>query len=1449
MRTKNSRWLCGLAAVVLGLFSFVTNVRADDPPWPPQVIVLALDPAAAEEGSDPATFLVVRIGPANAPLTVQYALGGETENGADYQPLSGSATIPQNAYFAPVTISPLDDFLVEGSESVVIALQQPPTWPPPYIVTWPSVAFAEIADNDRAPTNQPPNVAIVCPPDGAIFEEGDDIPIVARAFDRDGRVVTVEFFANDRSLGIVTNRPRLASIDRLAGTGDPAFELDADVLPDLDAAGGISSIPIRGDLFRLIWSNAPAGHYALTAVATDNDGASRRSASVEIQVLEAPPRPVVTIRATDPLAAEPNPLTDHLDTATFKIHRTGPTNFPLEVFYRIGGTASNGVDYRELPHSVKIPAGERSVEVIVAPIDDLLVEGTETVVISIVPPICIDVFPPPLDCYLVGRAHTARAAILDNDTPPNQPPVVRLVKPENGDVFIAPADIHLAALARDFDGYVTTVEFFEGTNSLGIVTNHPTVDPIIRPPFSLVWSNVPPGRYVLTAVATDNQGAATESKPVEIKVVPRIELPVVNIFAADPEAAETRPNSTTPPNTATFKVTRTGGTNSPLLVFYGIGGSASNSVDYRPLSGHVEIPAGARFANIVLEPIDDSLVEGTETVVLKLEPAPNLSPIEWYRIGSNDVARAFILDNDAPATNLPPRVAIVSPQDGDVFCAPVDIKLAALAHDPDGWVKTVEFFDGTNSLGIVTNSPLVVGDPSPEQLFRLLWENVLPGVHVLSAKATDNRGAIGWSDKIEIKVLPPVRPPVVTIFATDPYAREGNLLTPIPISADSDPTPIDLRPKTARFTVFRNGDTSEELTVFYKLDGTALNGADYRELSGKVLIPRGSNRADIVVEPIDDRLVEGTETVIAKLVPIFCPAIFPPPEDCYVVGDPNHATAYIFDNDFNLSPRAEIVHPSNGDIFRAFSDIEIDVVARDPDGWVSKTEFFANGVKIGEQTIYFIIPPPPGQIQKFSMVWSNVPPGEYALTARVTDDGGAMSLTDPVRIRVAPIQPMPVVTIEAIDPIASEPHPLLPAIDAAIFRVSRTGGIDRELTVHYRISATASNGVDYEKLSGVVTIPSNAPSALIRIVPMDDQLVEGTESVILALVQPPCVLSNAITPDCYFVGQPGRDVAYIRDNDLPNKPPTVTIVSPANGSVFTAPVDVRLVAAAGDPDGWVVAVEFFDGTNSLGVVHNPMVLLDASPTRLPEIGSGVLGENTWLRPFSLIWSNVPPGKHVLTAVATDNAGDSTRSRPIEIAVREPSDLPVVRILATDPIAREGTDNTATFRIRRPGPTNAPLTVFYVIRGTASNGVDYVTIPSSLTIPAGRRGARIVVTPINDNLPERIETVLLRLTQPPGDPPTTYEIGRPARAGAIILDNDCELLTREILNDGCIQLRLPVITGMPFRIESSSDLVNWEEASSGIAAEDGVSFVDDATGEQPQRFFRVVPEFGDLDGED
>jgi len=158
-------------------------------------------------------------------------------------------------------------------------------------------------------------------------------------------------------------------------------------------------------------------------------------------------------------------------------------------------------------------------------------------------------------------------------------------------------------------------------------------------------------------------------------------------------------------------------------------------------------------------------------------------------------------------------------------------------------------------------------------------------------------------------------------------------------------------------------------------------------------------------------------------------------------------------------------------------------------------------------------------------------------------------------------------------------------------------------------------------------------------------------------------------------------------------------------------------------------------------------------------------------------------------------------------------------------------------------------VFYAIRGTASNGVDYSSILDSVTIPAGRRSMRIVIVPINDNLPERIETVFLRLIEPPfGSPLPYYEIGRPARAGAIILDNDCQLRSPDPLVDGSLHLRLPAFTGMPFRLEASTNLLDWEEVANDINAEDGVSVVDDEKREFPHRFFRVVPEYGDRDDE-
>jgi len=1393
MIAKDIYWLCLRTLIAVALTLLALTLSAADNPIP-VVHILATDPCAAEENEETATFTIFRDGPTNAALTVSYQVGGSASNSMDYRTLSGSVTIPAGARRAPIVVTPFDDNLVEGGETIWLSLNQPLVWPPPYIVCWPSFAFGHIEDNDSLPTNHPPLVRIASPPDGAVFVAPVDVTIYAQASDRDGRVRTVEFFAGTNSLGIVTNYPVIRPVLSFSTpTGEdwsesPDADYEAELFPDLNLRlEDIEPVPLTR--FHLTWHDVPPGDHVLTAVATDNLGASTRSDPVSIKVTERPIQPIVTVTAPDPMATEPDPTGSRLDTATFRIHRTGETDLPLTVYYRLSGTASNGVDYRELPHSITIPHGSRTADVIIEPIDDNLVEGTEKVVITIIPPICIATWPPPPDCYTVGRPHAARAAIHDNDVT-NLPPWVEIVRPLDGSVFRAPADIALVAQARDLDGRVVTVEFFEGTNSLGVVTNDPGTLTSSRPPFHLVWSNVPPGRYVLTAKATDNDGAMALSRPVEIKVVDVAPPPVVTIVASDAEGAEggsiSGGNPDTAINTATFMVRRTGNTNRALLVYYSLSGAASNGIDYRRLSGEVTIPVGASSASIVVVPIDDNLCEGTETVVATLEPPACIAifpPPDCYEVGEPRRALASIRDNDLCPSNQPPRVAIVRPEEGDIFVAPADIAIYAEARDVDGFVASVEFFANGTSIGVVSNSS------NASQLFRLHWSRpggIAPGAYRLNAKATDNRGAMTTSDPVHIKVIESTGMPVVTIRAADPYASEGG--RPFISSGWTDTAEII---DVATFVVTRDRRTNNSLVVYYRLSGTASNGMDYESLRGQVTIPVGSWSARIVVEPIDDNRIEGTETVIVALNPIACPRIIPPPPECYLVGDPDRAIAYIRDNDFpNHLPKVEIVQPVSGDVFAAPANVEIDVLARDPDGWVQTVEFFEGTNKIGEASIYFIQPPPPGELQKFSMVWSNVPPGRYELTAKATDNRGDMSRSEPVEIKVIERCRLPVVSISVPDPIAAEQDPRLdiPA-DTATFRVTRDCVANTDLTVFLSISGTASNGVDYQVLREHVTIPAGAAHADIVIDPIDDNLVEGTESVNVRIDSPACLAIDPPPPGCYLVGRPSRGVAYIRDNDFPpNAPPRVALVNPPDGAVFEAPADILLVANASDVDGWVHTVEFFEGTNSLGIVTNNPLLLD--PTRAAGDSFGTADNFEIelivrpINPFQLKWPDVPAGHYVLTAVATDNQGAATKSDPVEIKVVEQPEPPVVTVSATDPKASEGGPNstgvrppdTATFTVKRSGPTNFPLTVFYRLGGTASNGVDYRELPNTVVIPAGARAADITVLPIDDNLVEGTESVVIRLVEPPcidifPQPVDCYLAGRQHTARAAIYDND------------------------------------------------------------------------------
>ncbi len=73
------------------------------------VTIAATTPSTYEGASLPGEFTVTRQAPYDQPLVVNYSLSGTAVSGADYQPLSGTVTIPAGSPTAPIDVTPLDD--------------------------------------------------------------------------------------------------------------------------------------------------------------------------------------------------------------------------------------------------------------------------------------------------------------------------------------------------------------------------------------------------------------------------------------------------------------------------------------------------------------------------------------------------------------------------------------------------------------------------------------------------------------------------------------------------------------------------------------------------------------------------------------------------------------------------------------------------------------------------------------------------------------------------------------------------------------------------------------------------------------------------------------------------------------------------------------------------------------------------------------------------------------------------------------------------------------------------------------------------------------------------------------------------------------------------------------------------------------------------------------------
>ena len=359
-------------------------------------------------------------------------------------------------------------------------------------------------------------------------------------------------------------------------------------------------------------------------------------------------------------------------------------------------------------------------------------------------------------------------------------PFVALIGPTNGAVFQTPVNITLQALATDNDGIITSVEFFAGTNRLGMDTNAP---------FTVTWLNVASGSYLLTAIATDNSGLSATSAPVNVTVnfgVTALVISGVNwkyldngsdqsnawreasfddsAWASGPselgygDVSDGRPEATV--------VSFGPSSNNKYVTTYfrhaftvdDFSGITNLTARLRRDDGAVVYLNGVELFRDNMPTGDVSYVTLAATNVLgpdehrwflwNVDPArlvlgTNLIAVEMHQAAANSADLSFDFELLVNLPPEPPTIALTGPTNNATFQTPLTLTLQAAAADNDGTVARVEFFANSSKVGEALVSP-----------FSAAWTNPAAGTYVLLAIATDSSGLMATSAPVSINIIP-----------------------------------------------------------------------------------------------------------------------------------------------------------------------------------------------------------------------------------------------------------------------------------------------------------------------------------------------------------------------------------------------------------------------------------------------------------------------------------------------------------------------------------------------------------------------------------------------------------------------------------------------------------------------------------------------------------------------
>jgi len=869
----------------------------------------------------------------------------------------------------------------------------------------------------------------------------------------------------------------------LEAINDDLIEGDEDVVVTITGATGLSSAA----------AYALDPHITETMRIIDNDN-------------------VITAYPTTGQAGEPSaPI-----TAKFALPGTltAPEDITIN-YYVDGGTATNGVDYQTPPGQIILPAGSNYVILTIPVIDDKTIEGNETVKITMSSATAAGFN------VQLSSSRSVSSSILDDDSELS----IGIVGTINGKEKPTTSGAFTISLPPGVKAgeIVTVVYSISGTAAAGSDYKALTGKAFISAgkssilvPITMYDDQVIEGDedIVITVLSGSSNNLATyaisttdNTTTVHIEdddnVPANCQINAITV-ADGSESSGDGSFKLALPGTYTFK--------QDMSVTYQVSGTALPGMDYTTLSGTATLVAGQNSVLIPVPVLNDALIEGDESVIIKPQPVTS----GGINFAGGDTCVVMILDDDDdnlkvsvsaydPSATEPTDTAAfrLSLPNGNAASVPVTVTYQVGGTAANGT-------DYTSLTGTVTIEADSTGAFIP---LEVLDDNLIEG-----------------DETVTIKLL--------TVTSTLPFTIDHTKDSAAITIDDDDVANMDIIAGTSvktgaepatngQFTVsIASGKiTSVPITVTYTTAGTATSGTDYTALPGTVTIAANSSSATVDVPVKDDNLVEGDETVIMTLTNATAGLPF-------IIGAHSKDTVIIDDDDdVNMGIIIEASIPdaeepaTNGEFTVKLASGKTPLVPITVTYTVSGTA--VSGTDFTPLSGTVTIPANSTSIT-FPVKVMNDTIAETAETVIVTLN--TITSTMPFVKGAADKDTVIIydddteqVIISASDPDAAEPS------DGGQFTIRIASGkpVTADVVLDLTITGTATNGTDYASIPLTITIPNGSSNVTIPVTVIDDNRIEGKETVIITLTK----LTSAVK---YDIGKLKTDTVTIADEDAAN---------------------------------------------------------------------------------------------------------------------------------------------------------------------------------------------------------------------------------------------------------------------------------------------------------------------------